>query len=371
VTADKGAAVRSFDVADFPIPTGREEDWRFTPLERVKPLFDDVPSDASLHWDVTAPPEVVVATIAASAARERSVAVPVDRPSALAAAHSQEPRQITIPGDTEITAPVVVRLRGTAADEVVWDHLLVDVGARARVTVVLEHTGSAQYGANVSVSVGQDAAVDLVLLQAWDDDALHLAHVGAHLQRNARLQSTVVTLGGETVRLVQHVTFDEPGGDAELVGLYFADSGQHLEHRLFVDHLAPHSRSRVTYKGALQGSGAHSVWVGDVLLRAAAIGTDTYEVNRNLLLTDGTRADSIPNLEIETGDVIGAGHASATGRFDDDQLFYLMSRGISAVDARRLVVRGFFAEIAERITVPEVRDRLDHAIEEELQRSLA
>ena len=371
MTTDKGASIRSFDVADFPIPNGREEDWRFTPLVRVKPLFDDAPSEASLQWQLSAPPEVSVATLDPAAARARSVAVPVDRPSALAVAHAREPHEVSIPADVELTTPVVLTLHGTAATEVVWDHLLFEVGARSRATIVVEHTGSARYGANVSVNVGEDASVDLVLLQTWDDDALHAGHVGAHLRRNARLQSTVVSLGGETVRLVQHVTFDEPGGDAELVGLYFADAGQHLEHRLFVDHVAPHCRSRVTYKGALQGNGAHAVWVGDVLLRAAAIGTDTYEVNRNLLLTDGTRADSIPNLEIETGDVTGAGHASATGRFDDDQLFYLMSRGISEVDARRLVVRGFFAEVAERITVPEVRQRLDNAIEHELQRSLA
>ena len=107
----------------------------------------------------------------------------------------------------------------------------------------------------------------------------------------------------------------------------------------------PHCRSRVTYKGALQGEGAHTVWVGDVLIRAAAEGTDTYELNRNLVLTDGARADSVPNLEIETGEIVGAGHASATGRFDDEQLFYLQARGIPDDEARRLVVRGFFAEV--------------------------
>jgi len=200
---------------------------------------------------------------------------------------------------------------------------------------------------------------------------VHAGHVAALLRRDARLRSTTVTLGGETVRLVQTVTYDGPGGDAELLGLYFADSGQHLEHRLFVDHEAPSCRSNVSYKGALQGEHAHSVWVGDVLIRAAAVGTETYEINRNLLLTDGTRADSIPNLEIETGNVAGAGHASATGRFDDDQLFYLMSRGVDELEARRLVVRGFFADLADRITVPEVRARLDEALEAELQRSLA
>ena len=133
----------------------------------------------------------------------------------------------------------------------------------------------------------------------------------------------------------------------------------------------PNCRSRVTYKGALQGEGAHTVWVGDVVIRAAATGTDTYELNRNLLLTDGARADSVPNLEIETGEVVGAGHASATGRFDEEQLFYLQARGIPADLARRLVVRGFFAEVIEKIAVPELVERLLASVDAELERNLA
>ena len=109
------------------------------------------------------------------------------------------------------------------------------------------------------------------------------------------------------------------------------------------------------------------MWIGDVLIRAAAEGTETFELNRNLVLTDGARADSVPNLEIETGEIAGAGHASATGRFDDEQLFYLTSRGIPESQARRLVVRGFFREILTKIEVPEVRERLTAAIEAELE----
>src|SRR5690606_8290564 len=130
-------------------------------------------------------------------------------------------------------------------------------------------------------------------------------------------------------------------------------------------------RSRVAYKGALQGAGAHTVWIGDVLIRANAENTDTYELNRNLVLSDGGRADSVPNLEIETGLIEGAGHASTTGRFDDEQLFYLRSRGIPEPDARRLVVRGFFAELIQEIGVPEIEERLIAAIEAELEASMS
>jgi len=163
--------------------------------------------------------------------------------------------------------------------------------------------------------------------------------------------------------------FASPGSSVELLGVYFADAGQHLEHRLFVDHAQPNCRSRVTYKGALQGKNAHTIWVGDVLIRAAAEGTDTYELNRNLLLTDGARADSVPNLEIETGQIEGAGHASASGRFDDEQLFYLQARGINEEEARRLVVRGFLNEIIQQIGNDEVESRLNAAIENELSKT--
>ena len=204
-------------------------------------------------------------------------------------------------------------------------------------------------------------------MQDWDDDAVHTGHHVARVGRDARYRHIAVTLGGDLVRLFTRVSYDGPGGDADLLGLYFADAGQHLEHRLLVDHAVPNCRSRVTYKGALQGRDAHTVWVGDVVIRHAAVGTDTYELNRNLVLTDGARADSVPNLEIETGEVAGAGHASATGRFDDEQLFYLQSRGIPSDVARRLVVRGFFADVIAQIDVPELRERLTAAIDDELE----
>jgi Fe-S cluster assembly protein SufD len=179
----------------------------------------------------------------------------------------------------------------------------------------------------------------------------------------------VVSLGGELVRISTRVAYAGPGGDVELLGLYFADAGQHLEHRLHIDHGAPHCRSSVVYKGALQGKDAHTIWIGDVLIRGTAVGTDTYEINRNLVLTDGARADSVPNLEIETGEVVGAGHASTTGRFDDEQLFYLQARGIPADEARRMVVRGFFADLLARVGIEDLEKRLLVAVDAELERA--
>jgi Fe-S cluster assembly protein SufD len=249
----------------------------------------------------------------------------------------------------------------------------VRVGPLAEATLVLEQTGSITLADNVEIAVGDGARLTLVTVTDWAPDAVQAQHVRFRLGRDAKVTHVQVSLGGDLVRQYTTVEFADRGGECEAYGLYFATAlpgakhGQHFEHRLLVDHSVPDCRSYVAYRGALQGAGAHTVWVGDVLIRTEATGTDTYEINRNLLLSDGARADSIPNLEIETGEVIGAGHASATGRFDDEQLFYLMSRGIPDAEARKLVVRGFFAELLAKIPVESLRDRLGATIEQRLR----
>ncbi len=358
--------LRSYDLADFPPPTGREEVWRFAPRTALKPLLEDAPSDGHLTWESTLPEGVTLTPIDASAAAERAASAPVDRISALAAKHAGTAMLLQIPAESSHPEPVVIDLSGSGRDPVVWGQTLIEVGAGSRATVVLRHTGTAQYAGNLSVVVGDNAVLELVSVQNWSDDSVHAGHIANRLGRDARLRSIVVTLGGEAVRLVQTVDYDGPGGEADVRGLFFADSGQRFEHRSFVDHGQPHCRSNVVFKGALQGEGARSVWVGDVLIRPEAVGTQTYEINRNLLLDDGPRADSVPNLEILTGDVAGAGHASATGRFDEEQVFYLRSRGITEDEARRLVVLGFFADVLDGIDVPMVRSEVMRAVEAEL-----
>jgi Fe-S cluster assembly protein SufD len=358
---------QSFDPADFPVPTGREEEWRFTPLRRLRALHADLsPGDGKIGVVADAYPPVAIDRAEHGDPRVGAAYVPADRVSARAYAHFGEATVVTVPAGTESTEPVRIAVHGDDAAAVAFGHTVVDVGANARAVVVLEHTGSATYADNVELVLGDGASLTVISLQTWNDDAVHLSHHHAQLGKDARLSHTAVTLGGSVVRLAPSVRYVGPGGDAELRGLYFADAGQHLEHRLFVDHAERNCRSRVSYKGALQGQDAHAVWIGDVVIRAEAEGTDTYEYNRNLVLTDGTRVDSVPNLEILTGEVVGAGHASASGRLEDHHLFYLMARGIPFEEARRLVIRGFFGELIGQIEVPELRDRIAAAIESEL-----
>ena len=204
------------------------------------------------------------------------------------------------------------------------------------------------------------------LIQGWDMQSKYLARQHAILAKDSTFKSVVVTLGGKIVRMLPTVEFTGPGAFADLSGLYLAGARQHLEHRLHVDHNVAHAKSRVKYKGALSAPSARTVWIGDVYIRANAEGTDTYELNRNLLFADGARADSVPNLEIETGEIVGAGHASTSGKFDDEQLFYLMSRGIPELTARRLVIRGFFSEILNEIKDESLEEELMNSIDSEL-----
>ncbi|MDX3543749.1 Fe-S cluster assembly protein SufD [Streptomyces europaeiscabiei] len=368
--ATRMSAPPSFDVADFPVPHGREEEWRFTPLERLRGLHDGtaVATGDAVKVDVQTPEGVTVELVGRDDPRLGRAGMPVDRVAAQAYSAFEKAGVITVPKETVLTEPIRIAVHGEGGTA--FAHQVVELGAFAEAVVVIDHTGDAVLAANVDFVLGDGAKLTVVSVQDWDDKAVHVAQHNALIGRDASFKSVVVTFGGDVVRLHPRVAYAGTGGEAELFGLYFTDAGQHQEHRLLVDHNVPHCKSNAVYKGALQGEGAHAVWIGDVLIEATAEGTDTYEMNRNLVLTDGARVDSVPNLEIETGEIVGAGHASATGRFDDEQLFYLMARGIPADEARRLVVRGFFAELVQQIGVADIQERLLVRIDEELEASV-
>lgn len=356
----------SFDVADFALPTGREEEWRFTPVDRLRGLLADAPTqDGAVSYAVAAPLSVTVGSLAPGQSPRGRALVPADRAAVVASANTPQATYVKIGVEAELAEPIRVAVTGSPGLRS-NGHLVIESGPHSKAVVVLDHEGGGEHTGNVEVVVGDGADLTVVSIQHWEDDALHLGQHDALVGRDATYKHIAVTLGGGIVRINTNVRYAGPGGDATLLGVYFADAGQHLEHRSFVDHNTARSRSRVTYKGALQGESAHTVWVGDVLIRAEAEGTDTYELNRNLVLTEGARADSVPNLEIETGEIVGAGHASATGRFDDEQLFYLQARGIPEDEARRLVVRGFLIDVINQIPVAQLRERLSADIEAEL-----
>ncbi|MFG1606287.1 Fe-S cluster assembly protein SufD [Actinoplanes sp. NPDC049265] len=362
----KSQVLRSFAVTDFPKVGGLEEEWRFTPIKRLGDLITATAlTGVAPEWQHdTLPPGVSVKEVESA----EDILTPFDRISALAYGSATGVTLINVDAETTPDAPVLLRRVGTGG-AAAGARTYVKVGNFANVTLILEQTGDAILADNIEVVLGDSAHLTFVTLAEWNAGAVQAQHVKFRVGKDARVQHVQVSLGGDVVRQFTSVEYAGRGGDAELWGLYFADAGQHLEHRQLVDHAVPDCRSYVGYRGALQGESAQTVWVGDVLIRKTATGTDTYEINRNLVLTDGAVAHSVPNLEIETGEVAGAGHASATGRFDDEQLFYLMARGIPEGEARKLVVRGFFAELINKIPSEELRSRLGDAIESRLAKA--
>ncbi|MFC0682420.1 Fe-S cluster assembly protein SufD [Lysobacter korlensis] len=350
--------------ADFPPVTGREAEWKLTPVPLLTALIDGLLDGSPYEVSTVQQPGVTVEWIGRDDERIGRAGTSEERAAANAWSSFEKALAVTI--EAESTQPLTIT-RAALGDSPRAAHTVITAKPNTDGLVILQSTGTAHLTENVEIVVEDGARLTVVSVQEWDDDALHLASHFARVGHGAYLKHIVVSLGGKVVRVNPSAHLAEEGADGELFGVYFADAKQHLEQRVYVHHDAPHTRSRVAYKGALNGDGARTVWVGDVLIGRTAPGTDSYEQNRNLVLSDGTRADSIPNLEIETGDIAGAGHASATGRFDDEQLFYLASRGIPEAEARRLVVLGFLAEIVQKIGQPELEARLEVAIEAELE----
>jgi Fe-S cluster assembly protein SufD len=357
--------VKSTKLDDFAEISTREEQWRYIGSDELGGL--DQAGLEEFSGDITASTADGIETswVESDHALFGSAGTPEDRVSAAGWEAAKAAYLISVPANST-PEPSSIEIKSLVSDPAAL-HLIVHASKGSTATVVLEHRGDAVLSENVEILVEDEASLTLVSIQEWNAKSIHSSAQFAKLGRNSKFKHIVVSLGGSVVRVTPSAYFVAPGGDVSLFGLYFADAGQYLEHRIFVDHSQPNCKSRVTYKGALQGQKAHTVWVGDVLIRAAAEGTDTYELNRNLLLTDGARADSVPNLEIETGQIQGAGHASASGRFDDEQLFYLQARGIDELEARRLVVRGFLMEIVQQIGISDLEDRLARAIEDELE----
>jgi Fe-S cluster assembly protein SufD len=361
----------SFDVDAHAVPTGREEIWRFTPLKRLRGLHDDASlAGTSFAPAFDAPEGVVIERVEDDSLKGVSGLVPWDRISARALKESRTTLHVQVPAEVELDRPVFVTLKGTGTDEATATHAVIRAGQFSKGIVVVRFEGSMTLADNVEIVVEDGAQLTVVSIDDWADDAVHVGHRHIRVGRDATFKHIDITIGGDLVRHDTTADYAGPGGSVEMLGLYFADAGQHIEHRLFVDHTAPKTKSNVIYKGALQGEGAHTVWIGNVLIRKVAEGIETYEENRNLVLTDGCQADSVPNLEIETGEIEGAGHASATGRFDDNQLFYLRSRGVPEDEARRLVVHGFFNDLVRQIGVPELEEEIAATVEAELARNV-
>ncbi len=357
VPHDLAPRTASFAVDEHAVPSGADEAWRFAALSGLRRFFDPADEAGQVRGASDSP-------LVGNADAAGSSWTPTDRPAAVARASARNVVRVAVPAETVVDEPIVVRLEADAP--LAYQHVEISAGVAARAVVVVEAVADADVSGAIVIEAADSADLTVVIDASFGAGQHVLAQVPATVGRDAKVTVATIAMGGAVVRLQPSVRFTGPGGHATVLGAFLVAGESRLEQRVFVDHEAPHCTSRVAYKGALSGKGARSAWIGDVLVRRAAVGTDTYELNRNLLLDDGPRADSVPNLELETGDVVGAGHASATGRFDDEQLFYLQARGIPEDIARQLVVRGFFADVLAAIPSTELRAAIDRRIGERL-----
>lgn len=356
----------SGNVEDFAPVTGRETEWKLSPVPKLTALLDGK-LDGSRYELSTTPSEGFSATWVAPKDAPRGVAgLAEDRAAANAWSSTTAVLVVDIEGEHAQPLRLGRQALGTQPRAA---HSIIRVHPNSHATLILESTGDALIAENVEFDIQDGATIQVVFVQDWNPGAIHYGAHFATIAKDATFTHIVVSLGGDVVILNPSTQLVGSGAEGHLWGAYFADATQHLEHRVYVHHQGPKTVSRVTYKGALHGKGARTVWVGDVLIGSDAVGTDSYEQNRNLVLSNGTRADSIPNLEIKTGDIAGAGHASATGRFDDEQLFYLQSRGIEELDARRLVVMGFLVDVVSKINDSTLVVELTRKFQQKLSRT--
>ena len=355
---------QSTNPEDFPPVTGREPEWRLSPVKELTALITGALDGSAYPIDCAPPAGVTVGFVPVDSIARGVVSQPEDRLAANAWSQVTEVLSIDI---DSADAGVVWLTRNQLGATPRAAHTLVTARSGSNSVLVIESRGDALLAENVEIQVEDGAQLQIVSVQEWSEGAIHYsAHFG-RVGEAATLQHISASMGGHIVVQNPSVELHGRRSAGELYGVYFAEHSQHLEHRVYVHHVGPETMSRVSYKGALHGEGARTVWVGDVLIGADAVGTDSYEQNRNLVLSDGTRADSIPNLEIKTGDIEGAGHASATGRFDDEHLFYLQSRGIPELQARRLVVRGFLGEVVQKIRDEQLQQKLFDRIQQKLR----
>jgi Fe-S cluster assembly protein SufD len=283
---------------------------------------------------------------------------------------------VKVPAGVVVDKPVVV-LHWSEGDGLAsFPHTLVVAGEAAEVTVFDRfgsadgrHSHEAPVGhlvdAVVELVVGDGANVRYVSVQEHGPHTWQIALQRAHVGRDATLRSSAVALGGYYARLRSESRLDGDGGESDLTAVYFGDGQQMLDFRTLQDHHAPNTRSDLLFKGAVEDE-ARSVYSGLIRIRHGAQHANAFQTNRNLVLTKGAEAMSVPNLEIEADDV-RCSHASTVGPIDDDQLYYLATRGIPPAEAERLIVLGFFDDVFERLPLPSLVTPLRRSVIEKIE----
>ncbi len=380
--------LRLMPASDFKIPKeGAFEDLPVVPENLLKPLTGEqhggqitlLPGGSRVDLDPALVSKGVIFTDIRTAAREHpellkkligQIVKPEDgKFAALASALAGNGVLLYVPKNVEVETPLHSVLWGPGADLAHFSHLIVHVEDGASVTYVHEaaspnETGHAMHAGIVEIHVGQDAKLRFVELQSWGRHVWNFSHERARVERGGNLDWIFGAVGSRLTKNFSDLDLAGEGSQGRMSGFYFTDGTQHLDHDTQQNHLAPHTISDLLFKGALKGK-SRSVWQGMIYVAPGAQKTDGYQANRNLVLDDQARADSIPGLEILADDV-RCTHGATVGKLEQEPLFYLKSRGIPQKEAEQLVVEGFFDPIMQRIPFEGVRKRFQQAIQDKL-----
>src|SRR6266508_2858219 len=377
----------------LPLPTTRDEAWRFTDLKGFDPdAFGQAPGTVP----GTGPAETMLDIAVSGLAHVTESSLEIERaPDGVAfaplgdhprlhelvgweekfAAHNaalwQNGLLVVVPRDVVLEEPLYVRIANSADGGSLFWRLLVVAEAGSRFSLIEEyasaHPAVAGYSnAVVELFVEDGAKLEYVSLQNLSQETWHFASHHARVGRDAELDWVTAGFGSKKGKTRIQNDLAGPGATSRVTGAYFADASQHLDYDTFQEHIAPNTTSDFAFKGALRDE-ASTVWRGMIRGEKDAQKTNAYQENRNLLLSDEAHADSIPGLEIEANDV-RCTHGATVGQVDRDQLFYLMARGLSRGEAERLIVRGFFTDLLSRIELEPVREALGEALEARIPR---
>jgi Fe-S cluster assembly protein SufD len=372
---------------ELPLPDTSVEAWRFTDLRGFDPdsfaaagQTPDVSAPAMLDLDVAAIATVTEGGVEISGAPEGVTFTQLGEDherlyslvgwSEKFAAHNAAVWKhgvlVEVPRGVELDRPLYVRVASSGGDAALFYRLLVVAHAESRFSIIEEYTSPAPdarayTNAAVELFVEQAAKLEYVSIQNLSRETWHFATHHARVERDAELDWVAGGFGSKKGKVRIQNDLNGPGATSRVTGAYFADGDQHLDYDTFQEHIAPNTESDFAFKGALREE-ARAVWRGMIRVEPDAQKTNAYQENRNLLLSEKAHADSIPGLEIMANDV-RCTHGATLGRVDKEQLFYLMARGLSRSEAERLIVRGFFQDILDRIDLEPVREALGAALE--------
>jgi Fe-S cluster assembly protein SufD len=393
------------------LPVTTEEAWRRTdihnlPVDKFKLVIDDAndlppvredllkpliadqhggqivltPGSAKIDLDAKLAQKGVIFTDLKSAEQKhpellarmigKTVNVEEGKFSALAGAFAQNGVVLYVPKGVVVEGPLHSVLWGPGTDLAHVSHILVLVDEGASVTYVHESASPELKGANsmhagiVEIQVMQNASMKFVELQSWGRHVWNFSHERARVERDGNIDWIFGAIGSRLTKNFTELDLAGEGATGRMSGFYFTDGTQHLDHDTQQNHLAPHTTSDLLFKGALKGK-SRSVWQGMIYVAKDAQKTDGYQANRNLVLSDGARADSIPGLEILADDV-RCTHGATVGKLEQEPLFYLKSRGIPQAEAEKIVVEGFFDPIFQRIPFEGVRERFQQYIADKM-----